>query len=236
MLKKLIIILIVISAISLYFFGRSLWHPIYSKIAGRRTVEEVVEKHQTNVKSTLSKTFHDLSISYPPKNIALIGLKQERILQLWVSNNGDKYHLIKSYPFTAFSGKIGPKLASGDRQIPEGVYGITFLNPNSSYHLSIKVGYPNQHDLKYAKIDSRNSLGGDIFIHGKAVTIGCIPIGDSAIEELFTLTALVGIENSTCIISPYNFLTSNKEFPASPVWLSEKYNRIKKALHNIARI
>ena len=114
----------------------------------------------------------------------------------------DKYHLIKSYPFTAFSGKIGPKLASlVIAKSQRGVSWNHFFKSQQQLSPSIKVGHPNQHDLKYAKIDSRNSLGGDIFIHGKAVTIGCIPIGDSAIEELFTLTALVGIENSTCIFT-----------------------------------
>ena len=79
------------------------------------------------------------------------------------------------YPMTAFSGTLGPKLREGDGQIPEGVYGIGYLNPNSSYYLSLKVTYPNASDRARAKADGRTNLGGDIMIHGKAATIGCVP-------------------------------------------------------------
>ena len=93
------------------------------------------------------------------------------------------WRMPRIYPMTAFSGALGPKLREGDGQIPEGVYGIEYLNPNSSYHLSLKVSYPNASDRKRAKADGRTNLGGDIMIHGKAVTIGCVPVGDDAIED-----------------------------------------------------
>ena len=86
------------------------------------------------------------------------------------------------YPMTAFSGSLGPKLREGDGQIPEGIYGIEYLNPNASYYLSLKVTYPNASDRACAKADGRTNLGGDIMIHGKAVTIGCVPVGDDALE------------------------------------------------------
>jgi murein L,D-transpeptidase YafK len=70
------------------------------------------------------------------------------------------------------SGKAGPKLREGDGQVPEGIYRIDGLNPNSSYHLSLKLNYPNDFDLEQARTEGRTELGGDIFIHGKAVSIG----------------------------------------------------------------
>ena len=114
------------------------------------------------------------------------------------------------YPMTAFSGTLGPKLREGDGQIPEGIYGIGYLNPNSSYYLSLKVTYPNASDRTRAKADGRTNLGGDIMIHGKAVTIGCVPVGDDAIEDIFYLASAVGIKNVSVVIAPYDMRQGRK--------------------------
>lgn len=110
----------------------------------------------------------------------------------------------RRYEMTGFSGSLGPKLEEGDRQIPEGIYGIEYLNPNSRFHLSLKVSYPNEFDKVHAAADGRVNLGGDIMIHGGNATIGCIPIGDDAIEELFYIAATVGCKNITVVIAPYD--------------------------------
>lgn len=110
----------------------------------------------------------------------------------------------REYAMTASSGKLGPKLREGDRQIPEGIYGIEYLNPNSAFYLSLKVSYPNASDRARAKEDGRADLGGDIMIHGKDATIGCIPIGDDAIEDVFYLVSAVGLENVGVVIAPYD--------------------------------
>ena len=146
---------------------------------------------------------HDLR---PPfAQLALIGLKAERRLEVWAGRPGDsRWRLYKSFPFTGFSGTLGPKLRLGDRQIPEGRYRVEYLNPNSRYHLSMKLNYPNRFDRLMAQRDGRRRLGGDIFIHGKDVTVGCIPVGDPAIEELFALAAQTGLDNITVIIAPYD--------------------------------
>ena len=99
------------------------------------------------------------------------------------------------YKMTAFSGKLGPKLKEGDRQIPEGIYCVEYMNPNSSYHLSFKVSYPNDFDKAMAEKEGRTNLGGDIMIHGSNATIGCVPIGDEGIEDVFYLVAKVGFKN-----------------------------------------
>ena len=136
------------------------------------------------------------------------------------------------YPMTAFSGSLGPKLREGDGQIPEGIYGIEYLNPNSSYYLSLKVTYPNTSDMARAKADGRTNLGGDIMIHGKAVTIGCVPVGDDAIEDIFYLASAAGIKNVSVIIAPYDMRKGRRpELERSPLkWYPNLCNEIHTAL------
>ncbi len=141
------------------------------------------------------------------------------------------------YPMTAFSGTLGPKLREGDGQIPEGIYGIGYLNPNSSYYLSLKVTYPSASDRARAKADGRTNLGGDIMIHGKAVTIGCVPVGDDAIEDIFYLANVVGINNVSVIIAPYDMRNGRKpELERSPLkWYPNLCREIEIALLGAAK-
>jgi len=137
--------------------------------------------------------------------------KQEKRLEAWGRNKNEKnYKLIKSYPICASSGGPGPKRQQGDGQVPEGFYDVTAFQPNSSYHLALKVGYPNKSD----KLKSRaRDLGGDIMIHGNCVTIGCVPIQDGPIEELYVL-AVEAKNHETSIrvdIFPFSFDVNNKE-------------------------
>lgn len=138
----------------------------------------------------------------------------------------------QKYEMTAFSGELGPKLKEGDRQIPEGVYGIEYLNPNSSFYLSLKVSYPNAADRARAKEEGRTNLGGDIMIHGKNVTVGCIPIGDDAIEDVFCLANAVGIKNVSVIIAPYDMRKGRKAEleVGAPSWYPELCNQLEEAL------
>ncbi len=115
--------------------------------------------------------------------ILLIAYKKERQLQLWAKNKSDNfYKKIKVYQFSSFSGTLGPKRKQGDFQIPEGFYLIDRFNPLSSFYLSLGINYPNESDRKKSKV---KDLGGDVFIHGDNVTIGCIPITDDKIKELY---------------------------------------------------
>ena len=220
---------LVLSAGLCYKHGRSIWVPIKLKVSGGRTTEQVMK---TLGELALLRLIPDIERSkaeYPPKELTFIALKQEQQFEVWGKTWGGTHTLIKTYPFTGFSGSLGPKLKQGDRQIPEGEYPIDGLNPNSSYHLSIKVGYPSEEDQKIAKSEGRSHLGGDIFIHGKAVTIGCIPLGDTAIEEVFALVAKAGIKNSNLLVAPYDFRTKDLE-KVEPVWLMERYQKLHKNL------
>ena len=156
--------------------------------------------------------------------------KNERIVEL----HAPGWKEPKKYPMTAFSGRLGPKLREGDGQIPEGIYGIGYLNPNSSYYLSLKVTYPNASDRARAKKDGRTNLGGDIMIHGKAVTIGCVPVGDDAIEDIFYLANAVGIKNVSVVIAPYDMRIGRKsELERSPLkWYPDLCKEIESELED----
>ena len=124
-------------------------------------------------------------------------------------------------------------IKGGKYTIPEGIYQMEYLNPNSKYHLSIKVNYPNAFDREKAKLDGRTDLGGDIMIHGKNVTIGCIPVGDKNIEEIFILATKTKNKHFPIIIAPHDFRT-NKTFPEIEAisWENELYENISKELTN----
>ncbi|CAA6798768.1 MAG: probable exported protein STY0357 [uncultured Sulfurovum sp.] len=190
----------------------------------------VVEEVLTS-KQRLKRNLADNDFVIYPKNLTLIGLKHEKILEVWTKKNG-KYIHITDYPFTAFSGILGPKFKEGDRQIPEGIYGIGYLNPNSKFHLSMNINYPNAFDKKMAKKENRTNLGSAIMIHGSDKTVGCIPIGNDKIEELYFLAEKVGIKNIKVILAPVDFrkmevnITKKNKHP----WLKDLYSQIKKEM------
>ncbi len=131
------------------------------------------------VKSTLKNN----GISLDKLNIIIVVFKDENILEMYAKNkNNKKYIKIKTYDICAKSGLLGPKRRMGDNQVPEGFYHIERFNPASSYYLSLGVSYPNAADKK--KSNSSN-FGGDIFIHGECVTIGCMPMTNDKIKEIY---------------------------------------------------
>ena len=94
--------------------------------------------------------------------------------------------LFKTYKVCALAGGMGPKRMEGDYQVPEGFYYINEFNPSSSYHLSLGINYPNASDKV---LSDCIKPGGDIYIHGSCLTVGCIPIQNNQIEELYILAA-----------------------------------------------
>ena len=132
--------------------------------------------------------------------------KHEDRLELWVRKRGtlDAYRLVKAYPICAKSGKPGPKRRQGDKQVPEGFYHISYMNPASWFDLSMKVDYPNASDKI---LGAKGKLGNDIYIHGACVTIGCIPLQDEIFElYLFVLEAKAAGQSKIPVhIFPYQF-------------------------------
>jgi hypothetical protein len=178
--------------------------------------------------------FEQAKLRYPPQACALIAFKDERRVQVHARTGGAPWRFVSAYPVRAASGALGPKLRQGDQQVPEGIYRIVLLNPNSSYHVSLRLDYPNAFDRRMAAHDGRRGLGGDIMIHGRAVSIGCLAMGDEAAEDLFTLVADTGLANAHCIISPTDFRAREHGAPATdlPQWAPELYRTIRDALAN----
>lgn len=111
-------------------------------------------------------------------------LKHEKAMEIWLRSKGAaEYKLFKTYDICYYSGELGPKRKQGDGQVPEGFYSIAVFNPYSSYHLSLGISYPNSSD----RIIGKSNLGGDIMIHGNCVSIGCMPITDNFIKEVYIL-------------------------------------------------
>ncbi|HZH97477.1 MAG TPA: hypothetical protein VEX38_00780, partial [Fimbriimonadaceae bacterium] len=84
-------------------------------------------------------------IPYPPPKLFIRAFKQERELEIWGAES-ERFHFLQTYPIVGVSGGPGPKRREGDRQIPEGVYHIDRFNPNSRFHLSLGLSYPNKAD------------------------------------------------------------------------------------------
>jgi hypothetical protein len=194
--------------------------------AGARTVAEAVRAVDARGGARMRAALVRAGFRAPPRRLWLLAVKDERRLELWAEAAGGVRVPVTSWPVLAASGGAGPKLREGDGQVPEGVYGIPLLNPNSAFHLSLQVGYPSARDRAWARRDGRTRLGGQIFIHGDAVSIGCIAIGDAAIEELFWLAATAGKEAFTVVIVPTDLRRRPApELPALP-WTRELYREL----------
>ena len=192
-----------------------------------RTVAAVIDSFARVARGRYEAACRKQKIAWPPKRLTLLAFKRERTLEVWGAGESGGYARLATYRIVAASGKTGPKRREGDKQVPEGIYSLPLLNPNSSYHLSIKVGYPNGTDIANATIPTER-MGGDIYIHGRDVSIGCLAIGDRGIEELFTLAALVPAERRRIIIAPFDFRrTPGAPFPKEAAWVHEVYRKIK---------
>ena len=187
----------------------------------------------------LTPYFSRVGIEYPPAKISMVALKQEKRLELYASDGTSEPRFIRSFRILAASGNIGPKLREGDLQVPEGIYQIDSLNPNSRFHVSMRVSYPNDFDRQHAELDGRRRLGGDIMIHGDAVSAGCLAVGDVGAEDLFVLAADVGVKNIQVIVSPVDLRlkpTPATEIQDQPAWVPELYESIKAELSGFRRL
>jgi len=133
----------------------------------------------------LKKYVSDQGLKFEGFQLFIRCFKKEMKVEAWIKEKGkDTFALLHTYDFCTTSGKLGPKRKEGDLQIPEGIYHVNHFNPLSNFHLSLGVSYPNASDLI---LSDKKSPGGAIYIHGNCVTIGCIPITDDKINELYIL-------------------------------------------------
>lgn len=145
--------------------------------------------------------------------VLLRGFKREKELEVWLADASGAYQLFDTLPICMLSGELGPKRAEGDRQVPEGVYAVTArqLNPASSYHLAMNVGYPNEYDRR------KGRTGSAIMIHGACASIGCLAMTDAGIEPVYALVeaALAAGEREVPVFL-HPFRPGTEPVPAPP--------------------
>ena len=239
--KRRIVFLALAGLLALGVCFRSyLWvavSPAMQKLRRPKTTEQRLEECGPRARARLLPYFKRRDVSYPPQQVILVGLKQEKVLELYASNRGKHPTFVRAFPILGLSGKSGPKLREGDHQVPEGIYPIESLNPNSRFHVALRVGYPNVFDLEQASREGRSNPGSDIMIHGSFVSAGCLAMGDEAAEDLFVLAADAGITNVTVILSPVDFrLGKATPSPANlPSWSGNLYTAIRRRLSELPK-
>jgi murein L,D-transpeptidase YafK len=147
--------------------------------------------------------------------------KEERILEVWKQDRSGKFALLQSYPICKYSGKLGPKVAQGDYQAPEGFYDITptQMNPQSSEYLSFNIGFPNAFDRSLGR------TGSFLMVHGGCRSVGCYAMTDYQMEEIYGLVedAFRGGQDRVQLQAfPFQMtaenLTRHAEDPNLPFW------------------
>lgn len=171
-----------------------------------------------------AREFKRKNLAYPPKDIYIRAFKLQNELELWARNNEkEPYRLIRLFRVCAISGSLGPKRTHGDRQVPEGFYFIDEYNPQSEYYLSLHLNYPNYSDVLLGK----GNPGGDIYIHGGCVTVGCLPMTDEGIKELYTICLQARLNGEVYVpvhifptrLSENGMAYLRREFPKDPARL-----------------
>jgi murein L,D-transpeptidase YafK len=170
--------------------------------------------------------FVEKNIDYTSYSLFLRIFKKEMKLEAWAKQRAkNSYVLLHTYDYCASSGTLGPKRKEGDLQIPEGIYYINHFNPLSNFHLSLGINYPNSSDKI---LSDRKHPGGYIYIHGNCVTVGCVPMTDDKIKELYILAIEArngGQETIPVYIFPTKLDTASmndlaQEFKSTPATIS----------------
>lgn len=191
----------------------------------------------TNKEDLLKEEFKRKGLQWPAKFIYIRSFKYDAQLEIWVKNSvKEKYKLFKIYDVCLQSGTMGPKRIEGDYQVPEGFYYVTEFNPNSSYHLSLGLNYPNPSDRI---LSDPVHPGGNIFIHGSCVSVGCVPVTDSDIEEIYIMASNarragqeyipvhifpIRFSNEKSVVFLGNFTKDNPELIAFSSQLEKAFN------------
>ncbi len=146
--------------------------------------------------------------------------KREFELEVWLKRDG-RFHRFATYPICMWSGWLGPKRKEGDRQSPEGFYTVdkTALNPNSKYHLSFNLGYPNAFDRAHGR------TGSFLMVHGVCGSIGCYAMTNAVIDEIWELVTAAlnsGQQRFQVQVFPYRMtdrnMGSHADYPDAPFW------------------
>lgn len=174
---------------------------------GQKRAKDAADRVHQTLQNRLTKK--GLTLGSP---VFIRIFKQSRELEVWIESTETKqFELYQTYLIAAMSGKIGPKLAEGDRQAPEGFYAVSerLMNPRSRYHLAFNIGYPNRYDRAHQR------TGSAIMVHGNRVSIGCFAMTAPKIEEIYTLCD-AALNNGQAFFRVHSF-----PFPLTPENLTE---------------
>lgn len=151
-------------------------------LAGCNQTDEVARKANKPLSPQMVSLLSQKDMS-PASPMLVRIFKQESELEVWKATSDGSFALLKTYPICRWSGELGPKVRTGDRQAPEGFYTITpgQMNPNSSYYLSFNLGFPNAYDRAYER------TGDFLMVHGDCSSAGCYAMTDEQISEIFSL-------------------------------------------------
>jgi hypothetical protein len=201
----------------------------------RATVSQRITAFGPRASARWQPFFERAGVVYPPQKLVFLGLKEEKRLEIYAQDAG-KWKFIRALPILRASGRIGPKLREGDFQVPEGFYEIESFNPNSAYHLTLRVSYPSKSDREIAAREGRDNLGGNIMIHGSDRSIGCLAMGDEAAEDLFVLAAKSGRSNVEIVLAPLDFRVAKLPAdPTRPEWLEKRYADLAQFIQTLPR-
>ncbi len=168
---------VVLFGIAAYVLHVPVPAPLDHLFGPRQTIKEIRQRITPKLEASLTQS--GLRLGSP---VFMRVFKEEHVLELWVQQDRD-FQLYKNYTICNYSGALGQKLREGDRQSPEGFYtvGKSALNPNSSFHLSFNLGFPNPYDR------ARKRTGSYLMVHGNCVSVGCYAMTDPAIEEIYVI-------------------------------------------------
>lgn len=201
---------------------------------GPYTVAERVKQYGPAARQRWKPHFEKARVAYPPQRVVLAVFKSEYRMEVYAASSWFRRPVhLRTLGIRGASGALGPKLLEGDMQVPEGIYKIDLLNPNSAYHLSMRLNYPNAFDRRMGKREGRKHLGGLIMIHGDQFSSGCLAMGDQVAEDLFILVAETGMKAVKVILSPVDFRTSRYRPKSARPWVIDLYDQLRKELRRL---
>lgn len=196
-----------------------------------KTVANALQNNEDSLKAQ----FTAKGLQWPAQYLYVRSFKYDGILEVWAKNtNAEPYKLFKSYKVCAFAGNLGPKRFEGDYQVPEGFYYFNEFKANSQYHMALGVNYPNASDRV---LSDQRRPGSRIMVHGSCVTVGCIPLMDEPIEELYVITMAAkanGLDYIPLHIYPAKFkLTKSRAKVDEYVKTNPDYNPLLKSFMQV---
>lgn len=201
--------------------------PFVQQSVGQKTIAEQLDHYGVTARIRWAPIFQSRGLAYPPSKTVLVAIKDKYVVHAYAAGDDGKFKYLKTYPVLGASGALGPKLKEGDGQVPEGIYALT-PEPNTPYHLALRLNYPNEYDLARAQEDGRQNPGSDILVHGSNCSIGCIAMGDPAAEDLFVLACDSTDKAVPLIVSPVDFRNQPApDIKNAPSWLNDLYSKLR---------